>query len=244
MPGEVKVAEVELAVGGAPYPALLALPRGNAAAGPALLVAPEASGLTGHTREIARRAAAAGHVALAFDLFPAGERPASRAAMLARVEAWRARPAMLSDICAAGHALLTGRQEVDPDRIGGFGYCMGAMALLDHAREGAALRAIVGFHGGMSANRPDKSPAIRARLLMCVGAADPLMPAAQRASFEAEMTAAGVDWRMIVYGGVQHSFTNPEAAGSATPGIAYHAAADADSRAAAFRFLAECGLGA
>ena len=40
------------------------------------------------------------------------------------------------------------------------------------------------------------------------------------------MSAARVDWQMHLYGGVAHSFTNPEADGSRMPGILYDAAAD------------------
>jgi dienelactone hydrolase len=40
------------------------------------------------------------------------------------------------------------------------------------------------------------------------------IPPEQRQAFEAEMRAAGVDWRMHLYGGAVHSVTNPEADGS------------------------------
>jgi dienelactone hydrolase len=42
------------------------------------------------------------------------------------------------------------------------------------------------------------------------------------------MRAAGGDWRMVLYGGAVHSFTNPTADGS-NPAIAYDAVADARS---------------
>ncbi|GAA4539250.1 hypothetical protein [Pseudonocardia xishanensis] len=34
-----------------------------------------------------------------------------------------------------------------------------------------------------------------------VGSEDPIMAPAQREAFTAEMQAAGVDWRLVVYGG-------------------------------------------
>ena len=48
------------------------------------------------------------------------------------------------------------------------------------------------------------------------------MPPDQRAAFEVEMRDGGVDWRMNLYGGAAHSFTNPEAGGLGIPGIEYH----------------------
>ena len=40
------------------------------------------------------------------------------------------------------------------------------------------------------------------------------------------MKAAGVDWRMLVYGGAGHSFTNPAASALGRPGFAYDKSAD------------------
>jgi dienelactone hydrolase len=42
--------------------------------------------------------------------------------------------------------------------------------------------------------------AIKARILVCIGADDPFIPANQRAEFESEMRDAGADWEMQVYG--------------------------------------------
>lgn len=60
------------------------------------------------------------------------------------------------------------------------------------------------------------------------------MPRAQRDAFTAEMQAAGVDWRLVVYGGALHAFhhppTGPDGSLSASgeygqavvPGVGYH----------------------
>ena len=40
------------------------------------------------------------------------------------------------------------------------------------------------------------------------------------------MNAANVDWRMIVYGGVQHAFTVPGAEGYGMPALRYDRGAD------------------
>jgi dienelactone hydrolase len=67
---------------------------------------------------------------------------------------------------------------------------------------------------------------------VCIGADDPMIPAEQRAGFEAEMRAGNVDWRMNLYGGAQHSFTNIDASKMGMPGVEYHAPTDARSWAA------------
>src|SRR3546814_2718433 len=49
--------------------------------------------------------------------------------------------------------------------------------------------------------------------------ADPGIPPEQRADFEREMRDGGVDWRMHLYGGVVHSFTNRNAARLGRPEV-------------------------
>ena len=76
-------------------------------------------------------------------------------------------------------------------------------------------------------------------MLVCIGADDPIIPPEQRADFEAEMQAGGVDWQLHLYGGgVVHSFTNPAADGT-MPAIKYNADADTRSWRAMLNLFAE-----
>ena len=61
---------------------------------------------------------------------------------------------------------------------------------------------------------------------MCAGGDDQLVAAEQVNAFQAEMTAAGVDWQVITYGGVKHNFTDPDAARLDNPALEYHKLAD------------------
>jgi dienelactone hydrolase len=75
--------------------------------------------------------------------------------------------------------------------------------------------------------RPAGSGTIKAAVLMCCGADDPVVTVEHRDAFENEMRAAGVaDWRIEVYGGVGHCFTNPRVNELAIPGLAFDAGAD------------------
>ena len=69
-------------------------------------------------------------------------------------------------------------------------------------------------------------------MLVLNGAADPFVPAEQVQAFEQEMQTAGVDFTLVNYPGVKHSFTNPDAdrfGKQFDMPLAYDAAADADS---------------
>jgi dienelactone hydrolase len=98
------------------------------------------------------------------------------------------------------------------------------------------LKAVAGFHAGVL---PGEDAAIRAKILLCHGEQDPVVPAAQIQAFVAGLTGAGIDWQLHLYGGVGHSFTNPEIDAWNLPGFAYDAAADARSWAALRQLLGE-----
>ena len=52
------------------------------------------------------------------------------------------------------------------------------------------------------------------------------IPAWVKQGINTWMTAAGVDWRMILYSGAGHSFTNPSANLFGRPGFGYHEPSD------------------
>jgi dienelactone hydrolase len=195
---------------------------------PGVLVFPEAFGLGEHAKSRAERLAGLGYVALACDLHGDGAVIGDLAQVMPLIEALRADTSRIRARAGGGLAALTARPEVDSKRIASIGYCFGGTMSLELARGGADIAAVVGFHSGLATVSP--ADAIKAKILVCIGADDPGIPPEQRADFEQEMRAAGADWQMHLYGGVVHSFTNPDAAKMGMPDFArYDAAADARS---------------
>jgi dienelactone hydrolase len=193
---------------------------------PGVVLFPDARGIGDHAIESASRLAALGFVVLAADLYGGGttarDIPHARELMgrlRADVVRWRAR-------AEAARQALAQQNNADPMNIAAIGYCFGGTTALELARNGAPLRAVVSFHGGLASPRPDDNSNIKAKLLVCHGAADTLVPMTQLAAFEREMRQTAVDWQVQVYGGAGHGFTNPEADGAGVPELAYHAAAD------------------
>ena len=83
---------------------------------------------------------------------------------------------------------------------------------------------MVGFHPGLATASPQDASNITGKVLVCVGSEDPYIPVEQRLAFEEEMRAAGVDWRLNLYGGAEHSFTHPRTDPNqpVIPGVSYH----------------------
>jgi dienelactone hydrolase len=150
-----------------------------------------------------------------------GDLPRLRARILAGLEVIRAQP------------------QVDPGKIAGIGYCFGGTTVLELARSGADVAGVVGFHSGLITSAPQDARNIKAKVLVQLGADDPLIPAQQRLQFVEEMTKGGVDWRIILYGGTKHSFTNPNADRLGWDALAYNKSADERSWRAMLDFFGE-----
>lgn len=98
---------------------------------------------------------------------------------------------------------------IDSEKIFVIGYCFGGTQALNLARSGEDIEGVVSFHGGLQAGLPAQN--VKARVLALNGAADPMVPAADVASFEKEMKKAKIDYRLINYPDATHAFTNPVA---------------------------------
>jgi dienelactone hydrolase len=197
---------------------------------PGVLVFPEAFGLGEHALQKAELLAHAGYAVLASDLHGNAAMISDFAVLMPLLAPMRTDPQHLRSRARAAMQALTARPEVDGTRIAAIGFCMGGTMALELARSGAAIRAAVGFHSGLQTPAPQDAKNIKAKVLVCLGADDPLIPPEQRLDFEKEMRAGSVDWQMKLYGGVVHSFTNKAADERGQPqSMRYDAAAEARS---------------
>jgi len=214
-------------------------PKSSPSAG--VLVFPEAFGLGEHAISKAQRLAGMGYVALACDLHGDGRLVDDLQQAIELLQPLLADPNKTRARAGGALKALTGRSEVDAKRVASIGFCFGGTMSLELARAGADLKAVVGFHSGLGTNAPRAAKgAIKPRILVCIGADDPMIPPEQRAAFETEMREADVDWQMHLYGNTVHSFTNPEAAKRNMPeAIRYSAEADARSWAALQQLFSE-----
>ena len=224
----VNVRAVDYEVAGLQLRATMAVPDGDGPF-PGVLIGHEWPGLDDVQRARAADIARLGYVGMALDYHGQLAPFASRDLMMERLDHLSANPDECRALGAAALELLVAEPSVDPDRVAAIGYCYGATIALELARSGAALRAVVGFHPGMRTIRPGDAGNITGRVLMLVGADDPIIPSEHRLAFEQEMRAGGVDWRLVLYGGVQHSFTHPLASRAGLPGIRFDERAAADS---------------
>jgi dienelactone hydrolase len=206
--------------------------------GRAVLVAHEADGIGGNVRRHCAMLAELGYTAAAADLHGAG-RVLRDDEIPAALDAFRADPAMFRRRIRAALDALCATTGFPPARIAAIGYCFGGFAVLELARSGAPLAAVASFHGLLTTKAPAGKGQVTARVLACTGALDPLVPPADLAAFQAEMTAAETDWHLLVHGRALHSYTNVDVDSLGDPRMAYDGAAARQSWAALLTFLDE-----
>lgn len=201
---DVQAEEITFASGDAEIMGYLASP---AAAGvyPAIMVCHENRGLTDHIRDVARRFAKNGYVALAVDLLSreGGTAAHDRDAvpgLLTNAGADR----HVGDFLAAAEYLKT-LENVDSERLGMTGYCFGGGITWRVATAMPDLKAAVPFYG--PAPELDQVPNIQAAVFGVYAEQDERINGGI-ADLEAALQAAGTTYQITIYPGVNHAFHN------------------------------------
>ncbi|HUS05256.1 MAG TPA: dienelactone hydrolase family protein [Bryobacteraceae bacterium] len=222
---------------GGPLFAYQSLPRDYASARrPAVLVIHENQGLTEHIKDVNRRVAKAGYVAIAVDLLSRQggtanyPDPQAAAAAYNRTTA----PQRLQDMLSA---LYTIRDQVyvRRDRLGVVGFCAGGGSVYDLALNTDQLKAAVAFYGPPPA--PDQLSTLNAPLLGLYAELDRNITG-RAAGLVPALNTLNKTYELHIYEKANHAFHNDTG-----PRYEPAAACDAWSKTLAFfeRHLNEAG---
>lgn len=197
---------------------------------PGILIIHQWTGLTDYEKMRARMLAELGYNVFAADVYGEGVRPQPPEAGEVAGK-YKADRKLYRERMLAGLEVLKSDERTDTARIAAIGYCFGGTGVLELARGGIQIAGVVSFHGGLSAGEGMEAKAgnVPAKVLCLHGAVDPFVPADEVDDFRKEMTDAGADWQMTMYGGAVHAFTQKMAGDDVTKGAAYDAKADARS---------------
>jgi len=199
---------------------------------PAVLIVPEWWGIGDYEKSRARQLAELGFVAFVVDMYGEGRR------LQTPDSAGKYAAVFYSDVDLAKNRFLAAYQQVkslaqtDTNRIGAIGYCFGGTQVLNMARMGLPLQAVVSFHGNLRCAPIQQPIAKKAAVLVCNGAADGFVSEEDILQFKQEMQAADFAFTFTNYADAKHAFTNPEAdqyAQKFNMDIAYNPLADSAS---------------
>jgi dienelactone hydrolase len=193
---------------------------------PGIVVYPAYNGPTDAEKEVAERLAKMGYVAFVADVYGKGVRPADPKSAGAEMGKYMKDRGLLRQRAVAAFDQLRNNPMVNTADMAAIGYCFGGAGALDLARSGAPLKITISFHGVLTSPTPQDDSNIKGRVLALHGADDPIVGAQAQDDFKKEMTAAHVNWALVLYGGAVHAFTEKGAGDDNSKGAAYNANAD------------------
>lgn len=180
---------------------------------PAIFMQPDWLGVCSHSVGMAEDVAGSDYVVMVADMFGADyggmERTQEQLGKVAR--ATRADIGFILGCGDASVRAMTTEADrlglIDPAKRGAIGYCMGGGFLLEQVRNGADFAGSVVFHVTLPITvAPDRALDIKGRVLVIHGAEDAITPKPQIDALEAELTGAGADWQVMMFGHALHSF--------------------------------------
>jgi carboxymethylenebutenolidase len=173
---------------------------------PAVIVIHENRGLNPHIKDVARRVALAGFVALAPDfLAPDGGTPDDPDRARDMIRALDPKATVRNAVASFEYL---SNSEVTTGKIGAVGFCWGGGLVNQLAVHEPHLAAAVSYYGQV----PDSAdvPKIKAKLLLHYAGLDKRINAGVP-GFREALEGAGVDYTMYFYDGVNHAFNNDTA---------------------------------
>jgi carboxymethylenebutenolidase len=172
---------------------------------PGLVVIHEWWGLNDWVKEQASRLADQGYVTLAIDLYRGkiADNPETAHEIMRGVPEDRA----ARDLQAAV-AFLQSQPNVEKDRLGAIGWCMGGGYSLDVALQDPTLKADVINYGHLATDNASLEK-INAPVLGLFGAQDQGITPADVKKFESQMKALGKNVQVVIYPDAGHAFENP-----------------------------------
>lgn len=208
---EMQTETVEYEVNGETFTGYMAYDDEADGKRPGVLVVHEWWGHNEFAREQAEKLAEAGYTAFALDMYGSGklaEHPEDAQQFMK--EATKDIDQVKARFMAAKE-LLEQHDSVDSSKIAAQGYCFGGAVVLNMARMGVDLDAVVSYHGALGSPIKAEAGKVQPRIHVYTGGADKMVPSDQVAGLVKEMQDAEADLTLVSFPGVLHSFTNPGA---------------------------------
>lgn len=187
-------------VDGKPFRGFAAKPSKITANTKTILIVHEWWGLNEYPKIRAQQLAKQGFIAVCIDMYGAGivvDDLQNASALSAQVYADRQ---LMYRRFNAGYLAALTVKGVNPSKMAAIGYCFGGNVVLNAAKMGAALDAVVSFHGGLAGPKLD-SAVLKSAVLVCNGNDDRFVPQADIDSLSADMLKNKADYTFIGYAG-------------------------------------------
>lgn len=172
---------------------------------PIVVIIPEWWGVTDYVKSRAKQLAALGYFAIDADLFGEGKTAVDPNEAMALTKPYYTNPDLTLPAVNAAIAKAASFPQADTTRVAAIGYCFGGFVVLNAAKLGAPLKAVVSFHGGLGGVQPKKG-LIQGDILVCQGGADQFVQEPEQMAFKKSMDSVGARYTFVSYPGASHAF--------------------------------------
>jgi dienelactone hydrolase len=178
---------------------------------PAVLVVHEWWGLNDYPKMRARKLAELGYIAMAVDLFGNGKIAANPKEAMELTGPFYTNPQLGESRLQVAIDKIKEYPQTDKNNVAAIGHCFGGAIVLNAAKMGADLKGVVSFHGGLSTAIPVNKNTLKAKILICYGAADKFISQKDADAFTHQLDSLGAKYTFKSYPNATHAFTNPAA---------------------------------
>lgn len=207
---KIKEENITYTVGGKVYKGFVAYNENLKGKRPGILVVHEWWGLTDYPKMRAKKLAGLGYIALAVDMFGEGKTAANPTEAQAYTTPFYSNPTLSKTLLDVALGKIKEYKQTDPARVYAIGYCFGGAAVLNYAKLGGDVKAVVSFHGGLKGVPADKN-LLKAKILVCNGGSDKFVSESDIATFKHQLDSIGATYSFKSYPGALHAFSNPAA---------------------------------
>jgi dienelactone hydrolase len=206
---EVKKQFIDYKQGDTQLSGLLVYDDAQSGKRPGVLLAHDRAGMAENAFRDSELIAKMGYVVLVADMFGKGFVPKDVPEMTATTTIYNNDRPLMRARAAAGFEVLKSNPMADAARLAVVGYCFGGTVAVELTETGIPIRGMISVHGSFRNFSPEAAKNIKGRVLILHGAEDPVAPLPEVNALVDQLRAAKVDWKLELYSGTTHAFTNP-----------------------------------
>lgn len=207
----IETREVKYEVDGKSFTGILSWDRNIKTQMPAVILVHEWWGLNEYVRNRAKQVAELGYITFALDMYGDGKHTEDVTEAKNMMSSVHGNWSTAQKRFEKALEVVRKNPQVNTAKIAAIGYCFGGGVVLEMAKRGLPLQAVVSFHGGLNTPTKPVKGKITSRILVLNGANDAMVPATDIETFKKDMNAAGAVFKFVNYPNAKHAFTNPGA---------------------------------
>ncbi|NOY65638.1 MAG: dienelactone hydrolase family protein [Nitrospirae bacterium] len=196
---------------------------------PGVLLIPEWWGVNDFAKSMADRIAGEGFLVFVMDMYGQGKYAKTMEEAEKLSAPIKKDPLLMRKRALAGLKAFEKQSLVDSARIGVVGFSLGGRVAIELAKVAGGINGVVTVYGSLSPSLFTGLQGVKIPLLILHGYSDPLVDDDELPGILNMLDSSGIKWKMVIYGGAVHGFSNPAYGNDPASGTAYNKAVSEDA---------------